>query len=157
MPSDNLVRSQIADARTLGSAVWLFSHSKLHRNLAMHGIHRWILPLLKHKQFLLYEVDEKPRGFITWAYLNEETETAYVESVRTLAPEMWKSGQSLWMIDFVAPFGDGMAILSDLRKNVFPDKKGKYIRARFGTQNTRVCHASGSRSQNDRGHTPLSQ
>ena len=45
--------------------------------------------------------------------------------VRRLAPADWKSGERLWLMDTVVPFGGLEAALKELREGVF---KGQTVR-----------------------------
>jgi hypothetical protein len=51
----------------------------------------------------------------------EGTEVSAILS-RGLTVGDWRSGEALWLIDFVAPFGGAASILSDVRKKRFPNE-----------------------------------
>jgi cytolysin-activating lysine-acyltransferase len=44
-----------------------------------------------------------------------------------LAPADWKSGETLWLADIVAPFGGHDAMIKDLKEKVFPEREVKFL------------------------------
>jgi cytolysin-activating lysine-acyltransferase len=44
-----------------------------------------------------------------------------------LAPGEWKSGEQLWLIDFIAPLGGDDAMIKELREKVFSGQKVKTL------------------------------
>lgn len=132
-----------ATVTVLGEMVWLYSHSKLHEKWQISSIHRWLLPALETKQFRIYHRGTKPVGFVSWAWLNESVETAYVLNTSSLRPNSWRSGDRLWFIDLVAPFGDATAICRDLRNKVFPDDVGRFLRAKQSDDTLRIMYVHG--------------
>ena len=44
-----------------------------------------------------------------------------------MAPTDWKSGETLWLVDIVAPFGGHDAMIKDLKEKVFPERELKYL------------------------------
>lgn len=136
--------STISNSALLGEIVWLWSHSKLHREWSISSIHQWILPALLHNQFRIYRRDGKPRGFVSWAKMSTEVEEAYVLNTATLKPNDWVSGDKGWIIDYVAPFGDAKDIAHDLKYHVFANDMGRFLRTKPGsdTMNIRYLHGA---------------
>lgn len=127
----------------LGEMAWLYSMSELHRTWPIGSIHQWLLPALLHKQYRIYHKNKKPVGFMTWARMSAAVETAYVRNTRSLQPKDWNSGDRLWGIDLVAPFGDGKQIMKDIRANVFCDEVGRFLRVRKGDDTLRIMYFHG--------------
>jgi len=115
-------------ASVLGHVAWLFTHAPNYRYMFVSDLERVILPAIVAKQFKLYRKERIPVGFVSWAYLSEEAEQRFIEDPTRLRPEDWKSGDRLWCIDLVSPFGGFGSIAQDLKENVFPDKQGKALR-----------------------------
>ena len=136
----------LPSAAVLGEMVWLWSMSEMHRVWPVAGIHRWLLPPLMHRQFRIYRAGPKPVGLVTWAWLDEAAEAAYVHNSRVLTPDDWKSGGRGWLIDFVAPFGDARRIASDLRHNLFAEDVGRFLRARKGSDALGIHYVHGARA-----------
>lgn len=74
-----------------------------------------------HKQFKFYfDAKGMPVGFVSWATLSADVEDRFLSEDRpNLHLSEWNEGDSLWIIDFVAPFGNLKYILRDLRDVVF--------------------------------------
>jgi cytolysin-activating lysine-acyltransferase len=62
--------------------------------------------------------------------MSKEIEEAYVLDTSSLRPDGWNAGDRIWIIDFVAPFGDIKEITRDMKCNLFPDDVGRYLRVR---------------------------
>jgi len=84
-----------------------------------------VLPPLMLKQFRIFRKDNAPVAFASWAYLNEDAAARLAGGSHRVSPKDWKSGDGLWLIDLVAPFGGGDAIIKELREKVF---KGQTVK-----------------------------
>lgn len=138
-------------AVTFGQVVWLYSMSELHRNWAFNSIHHWILPALQRKQYRIYHRGKKPVGFVSWAYLDAETEQAYVRKTTSLRSDGWRSGDRLWLIDFIAPFGDAKEILKELKYDVFKDDTACFLRAKPRDDVMRIMYVHGVNARRKNG------
>jgi len=95
----------------LGSIVWLWMNSENHRNLPLHTLSTALLPAIKARQFVLASEQGKAVFFASWAMLNSSTEQHYLDHHQLLMPqEHWQSGDRMWCIDWVAPFGHSKAM-----------------------------------------------
>ena len=114
----------------LGEVVSLMLASNLHRDYLVNDIGSVFLPPIDWNQFRIYHQGERPIAFVSWAWLSEEVEHAYLHSDRNLTPNDWNSGSNGWIIDFIAPFGHATKIVSDLRTLIFPNVRGKAMRVK---------------------------
>lgn len=106
----------------MGPVVMLYMQSS-HRKFHFISDIEWLLlPALINDQCKLYMKKEYPISFVSWAYLDEAAEKRMLQNGGKLRPEDWKSGDRVWLIDIVAPFGGIKNILQDIQKNEFPDK-----------------------------------
>jgi cytolysin-activating lysine-acyltransferase len=113
----------------LGEIASLLLASKLHRKYLINDIGAVFLPPIHLNQFRIYKNKEgDPIALLTWAFFSKEIEEKYLTKKYLLRPEDWKSGDRLWSIDFLAPFGHMKMVSKDLRNNVFPDAHGKSVR-----------------------------
>ncbi len=97
------------EAETLGSAVWMWMHSRSHRNMPLHALQTLLLPAIKHRQFVLASEQGKPVFFLTWAMLTPEAERRYLANSPLTMPETdWTGGARMWILDWVAPFGHSL-------------------------------------------------
>jgi cytolysin-activating lysine-acyltransferase len=117
----------------IGHAVWLMSRSPMHKHMLLSDIDWLVTPPILLGQFRLWQNTGNPYGFASWAYLGEEPEERIVErGIRRLMPTDWKSGETLWLIDFLSPFGGQEQMLKELREKTLPGKKFKMLQAAPG-------------------------
>ncbi|WP_163339149.1 toxin-activating lysine-acyltransferase [Desulfopila sp. IMCC35008] len=111
----------------MGPVLMLYMQSA-HRRFNFISDLEWLLmPPLVIGQCKLYMKKEYPISFISWAFISEEVENWLVQNGGKLRPEDWKSGDRLWIIDIVAPFGGVENMLTDIRKNEFPGQTVRLI------------------------------
>ena len=84
------------------------------------------IKLLFHYQIIellyTYKKNQIPIGFVSWAFFSESIAQKYKQGNYHLTYDDWTSGDQLWFIDFIAPYGNIRSIVKDLKTNVFPDK-----------------------------------
>jgi cytolysin-activating lysine-acyltransferase len=115
----------------IGHAIWLMSRSPLHKHLMLTDIEWLLLPPIMLNQFHMWQDQGRPHGFASWAYFGEEQEERIAnKGIRRLMPTDWKTGESLWLIDFVAPFGGQEAMVEELRLKILPGKQMKMLQAK---------------------------
>jgi cytolysin-activating lysine-acyltransferase len=102
----------------LGELVYLMSCSNLHRRFTVEQIALQMLPSIARGNFRVYRKKAGPVGFVTWTGLNEEASARFAAG-HSLKPEQLDSGNDIWVLDFLAPFGHIPPMIEDLRKNVF--------------------------------------
>lgn len=120
--------SMLTRTTAIGHAVWLMSQSPLHKHMMMTDIDWLVTPPIILNQFRLWQKQGAPLGFATWAYLGEEAEERIVgNGIRRLMPTDWKSGENLWLIDFVSPFGGQEQMFKELKDQVFNGQRIKSL------------------------------
>lgn len=122
----------------LGYVTWLCSHSQAYRKLFMQDLEWRIFPPVILDQYKLYtdsKVGGLPTAYASWAFLSSEVEEAY-RSTQRLRPGDWRSGEHLWLVDFVTPFSGAPALLEDLYYQIhasreirllYPDASGSPV------------------------------
>lgn len=112
----------------LGEAILVLANSNAHRLSFFIGDLDWLLlPPLAKEQFRLYkDKDNKPMGLILWAYVNEEVDKRLELGIGKLGQNDWNSGDTLWIIDLIAPIGGGDKMLEELKNSAFKGKPFKY-------------------------------
>ena len=120
--------SQPGPTEVLGQVVWLMMQSPSHKHLFMNDLEWLVVPPLLARQFRLFRQKGMPVGFASWAYLNDEADERMSNGTRKLQPGEWKSGEHLWLLDIIAPFGGSDRFVNELL-NQFPgDAKMKALR-----------------------------
>ena len=140
MPNNKIKQSEMEENEALKEHIQKQSQKVLKRLpaagpillLYMQSSHRrfhfisdleWLLiPPLVAGQCKLYMRKEYPISYISWAFLDETAEKRMVHNGGKLRPDDWNSGDRLWLIDIVAPFGGVENMLADIQKNEFPEQ-----------------------------------
>lgn len=106
----------------LGPALWLFARDPMRRFTFIADLDWRLLPPLVLDQCKLYSREGIPWAFVTWARVNDAIDKRLRSAAPIIAPHEWKSGDKLWLVDVVAPFGDAPGIAQQaLREMVGPD------------------------------------
>lgn len=111
----------------MGPVIMLYLQSAHRRFHFISDLEWLLLPPLVSGQCKLYMKKEYPISFISWAFISEEVEKRIINNGGKLRPEDWNSGDRLWIIDIVAPFGGVENMLNDIRKNEFPGQKVRLV------------------------------
>lgn len=86
-------------------AVALATASERHRDMTVMDIERCFFPPVAHGQCLVAIENDMPVGFMSWAFLSEDIATGFANRTRILQADEWASGDQVWIIDLIAPFG----------------------------------------------------
>lgn len=115
-------------AGVLGEMAWLLSQSPNHRHALFLADLEWlVMPPLMHNQYRLFYGKGQPVGVAFWAFVTETVEQRLAAGGR-IGTDDWRSGDRLWLVELVAPFGNQEAMLEDLRKTALADRKFRFIR-----------------------------
>ncbi|SFA98366.1 ACP:hemolysin acyltransferase (hemolysin-activating protein) [Poseidonocella pacifica] len=101
--------------RMLGAIVWLCGQSPMHAQMQIDEISELFLAPLAGGQLRIWGRAAQPVGVATWAWLSAEAEAEYLETGK-VPQGAWSSGERLWFVDVIAPFGDAPGIARDLRQ-----------------------------------------
>jgi cytolysin-activating lysine-acyltransferase len=107
----------------LGPALWLFAKDPVKKYLFMADTDWALLPPVVLDQCRLYTKAGLPYAFITWAKVNATIDARLREGQPRIAPHEWRSGEHVWLIDVIAPFGQRDETLEEFRAAMFPDRK----------------------------------
>ncbi len=133
------------EAEALGSTIWLWMHSKNHRELPLHTLSAALLPAIKSRQFILAFENKTPVFFMSWANMSAKAEAHYLNTHQLLMTlEDWQSGDRMWVIDWVAPFGHTRQIKSFILKQLMPSLCARSLYHRGDERGRRVQHFFGA-------------
>lgn len=113
-------------AAVVGKVAWLLMDSPQHKYLFISDLDWLIKPALFQNQYRLYEDQNRPLALVLWARMSEEVEQRFLTQTRKLQPGDWNSGDRLWLIEVIAPYGGQDGIITDLQ-NVFKGQEMKLI------------------------------
>ncbi|MFZ5763631.1 MAG: toxin-activating lysine-acyltransferase [Thermodesulfobacteriota bacterium] len=122
-PPAEVVRQPSGPSEVLGDVTWLMTHSPAHKHLFLADLEWLALPPVMIRQFRLFKSGNRPFAFVSWAFLDEEAEKRLLSGQTRLRPGDWRSGDRLWLIDVVAPFGGADGVLAHLKQKIFPEQR----------------------------------
>lgn len=104
--------------RVFGEVAFLAFYSELYGEWSARAIARSFEPPVYLKQFNVYRAKNVPRGIVTWALLNEDAEKKHISGDGLESFEEWQSGEQLWIMDIMAPWGHGRDIIENIKATV---------------------------------------
>ena len=102
----------------LGAVTWLMLQQSGMRHTLLSELDWRVLPPLALEQAKVYLRDGAPVAYVSWACLSEPVAQRYAASKHQLMPAEWRSGQAVWIVDLIAPFGGGREVIADLQASV---------------------------------------
>lgn len=103
-----------SNSEVLGEILWLYAHSPIHRRLRLFEVEQFVLPAIKHERYRIYKRNGMPIGYVGIARLAKDVEEAWLSGKYVLQPDDWISGDRLWIMQFVVPFGDVLEVRKKL-------------------------------------------
>lgn len=127
---DQMLRAAFARAsQVFGQTVSIFMQSPQHRHLLLSDLEWRVIPPIALQQYRLVQHKGAPAGFLSWAFVDEETEQRLQQPDFRLRPQDWKSGDRLWVIDVVAPPQQAEALVEKVKAELF---EGREVKVRMG-------------------------
>jgi cytolysin-activating lysine-acyltransferase len=114
-------------SEVLGEIVWLMSQSTLHKQFFISDLEWFVMTPLLLQQFRLFYAKDRPLGVAFWGFVSEEVEERLKTGTSRLRPQDWKSGDRLWVVEVIAPFGGAEEMVKDLKAKVFKDREVKFL------------------------------
>ena len=144
MPDSSDILTRMAPperSRLLGDILTLMTASDTHQDYRIQHFAQLVLPPVQHDQFRIYhDTNQRPVGFVSWAKLSEEAEQRLLSRRETLRESDWNSGDKMYFMEFLAPFGHIKQMVHDLRQR-FPKQKAYALR--FDKNHTAVTEYYG--------------
>lgn len=118
------LRSQELLHLNLGYIAGLFSNSKYHAKASIGHFMSSVVPALKHNQFKIFFNGFKPVAYVSWAMLSDEVQEKYKTGKHLLTIDEWKSGDNVWLAEFVVPYSqqDRDLVIKNLKEKIFLNK-----------------------------------
>jgi cytolysin-activating lysine-acyltransferase len=92
----------------LGEMTWLLTQSPLHKAMQIGDLEWLCMPALINQQFYLFRDGQQPVGLALWAMCTKTAEKklegGMIEPENRLTLEEWSNGDTIWLIDLIAPF-----------------------------------------------------
>lgn len=102
----------------------MYLRSERHKNDPLWFFRLYLQPPIDLKFCKVFRFDDVARGAITWALLGREAELKMYDAA-PLEPGDWRSGPTPWIMEVIAPYGDGLGqrILKEFLASVGPETK----------------------------------
>lgn len=118
---DQYARNKFSQYESLGFAVSCMLMNKNYSLYHIKTLQLWTQEAINQNQFkILFDHQEHPLGYITWAYLREDTRARFINDPDFLLHSSeWSEGGTLCILDFCCKPGSAKLCL-DYLKNVHP-------------------------------------
>lgn len=124
-----LRKSRLTFSESFGAAAWLLSHDPLYRGVQLQGLEAAVGAPLRLGQYKIFRKEGMPFAYASWAFLSDEIAERVSSGGRGLTPDEWKSGDGLWLVDLIAPFGGRELVQEEIRDKVFRDRGFRHLAA----------------------------
>ena len=64
---------------------------------------------------------------VLWASVSDEVAERLGQGTTKLRPQDWKSGDNLWVVEVISPFGGAEDMVKDLKEKVFPTRPISFV------------------------------
>lgn len=115
-PELEAAKQSLAKLPIVGPAVWLYARDPRKKFTFMADVDVLLMPPVILDQCRLYSRDGVPFSFFTWAKVSDEIDKRLRTGEPKIAPHEWQSGNHVWMVDMVAPFGHFDEMFKELRE-----------------------------------------
>ncbi|MEP2202611.1 MAG: toxin-activating lysine-acyltransferase [Roseobacter sp.] len=103
---------------TYGALSLLAAHCPLHKSYSAELLNRLFLPAIEHKSVRIFRTsNNQPCAALIWARLSQRVSSRMFTDHRPPRAKEWNSGEHLWFLDIIAPFGHGKDIARNLVRN----------------------------------------
>jgi hemolysin-activating ACP:hemolysin acyltransferase len=140
----------------LGLAIQELQKSHYHRQFKLsYYLPVEILPPLRRAQFRAYVTPTgASAGFVTWAWVSDETLDALHRTGRALTGPEWAGGQYLFMNDIITDPGMARLVVNELAERIFPDEEATSLRRTPNGSIRRINRWSGRNLRQKKGLAP---
>ena len=120
-------------AEALGMITWLWLNSPLHLDWPVHLLASNVWPAIERRQFfILRQKNGLPLMYGSWARFDKKREHQYLSDPSIIPNDAWSSGDRMWFIDWIAPFGGSKRVIQKLRRDIFPYEAAWALRVKKG-------------------------
>ncbi|SEW09691.1 cytolysin-activating lysine-acyltransferase [Aliiroseovarius sediminilitoris] len=107
--------------RVFGELAFLAFYSNVYGNWSARALAKAFEPPIYLKQFNIYRARDVPRGLVTWAKLDAAAEKKHLSGSGLDEFDEWRSGDQLWIMDIMAPWGHGAEIIENIKSTIQED------------------------------------
>ncbi len=114
-------------AGVLGEITWLLTQSPAHKGFFISDIEWMIMVPVMLQQFRLFYDKDKPVGVVLWAKISKDVEERLMAGNVRMRPQDWTSGETVWIVEVIAPFGGHAEMVKDFKTETFKDTPVHYL------------------------------
>ncbi len=114
-------------ALVVGQVCGLMMVSPAHKHLFVADLEWALMPPVLLRQFSMVRRNGRLAAFVSWASVSDEVDARLQQGVARLKPAEWRSGEHLWIVDVIAPFGTAEEIIEQVREKLFAGKTVKVL------------------------------
>ncbi len=134
-----------SEAEIWGAAVWLWMLSPRHSKTPLRSLGKLLLPLVKQKQYVLVLDNNQPCFFLSWGALSAEVEQRYLSGCdESDLYQQLRTGERIWLFDWIAPFDDDNEMSAILMNSVFPDCCFRMLRLNETEKSIKIIEFKGN-------------
>ncbi len=134
-----LIQQEWCDAEAFGAATWLWMQAATRRDAPLKWLSTLLLPPIAQRQFLIASEAGRPVFYLSWARFSAAAEHRYVnEPHAALTADDWCSGDRLWIVDWIAPFGHTRTMYRLLKSQLFAARWMRYLSHRGAERGLRI-------------------
>lgn len=138
-----------------GKIASLWAKSNLHSSWSLESFEKFVYPPLLNRQFLLLETKEGiPLAYVSWAFMSVEVEARYLSNPAEFYGDDWRSGDRLWIMDFVSPVIYGrqpiLEVKQKIKNEIFPNAVARSLSVRKGRDRSKIVRWVGANVTLDR-------
>jgi cytolysin-activating lysine-acyltransferase len=98
-----------SEAEVLGAMIWLWNQNPDYKKAALDSALDVLQPIIRSKNFALIVHNNKPLGYMNWAYFNRQEEQQYLNKelpyTQFVHCDQSNKSKRLWILSFYCPFG----------------------------------------------------
>ena len=104
-------------------SLFLFNQSDDHRLYTLVEFSHYCLFPIIHDKCRLFYNNDKPVGFVSWAWLTEEEASEFLSERWMPGEDVWMRSDTvddryqLWGIDFITPYGHSLSVMRDMMRH----------------------------------------
>lgn len=114
-------------AMVVGQVCGLMTMSPAHKHLFVADLEWALMPPVLLRQFSMVRRNNRLAAFVSWAAVSDEVDARLQQGIARMKPADWRSGNHLWIVDVIAPFGGAEDIVAQVREKVFVGKTVKVL------------------------------
>jgi cytolysin-activating lysine-acyltransferase len=124
------------EAEIFTSVTWLALHGQAQSRLGLYELSKGVIPAIRAQQYILATASDgrraRPVAFVSWALMSAEVETRYLQNPDDgLRLEEWCSGNRMWVLNWLTPFGHGRTF-SRILRTLWADHCLRYLQRKRG-------------------------